>query len=732
MADKTEDLARFGTFGGVFTPTLLTILGVIMYLRLGWVVGNAGLLGGLVIILLAFGITGATGLAMSSLTTNIRIGAGGAYAIIAQSLGLEVGGALGIPRYISQALAVTMYIFGFRAGWLFVFPEHPAWAVDFGMFAAIFGIAFVSARFAIQVQYVIMAVIAGSLVSVGWAAFDGSMQYSLDSVDLWGSFSGVPEDMSLSTAFWHVFAVFLPATTGIMAGANMSGELKNPKKSIPLGTMAAIGVSLVIYLVLGYWIARSATTQEMVTNYQVMIEKAAWWPAVVAGLLGACFSSALASLVGASRILQAMGDHRVVPKGEWLSQITEGGEPRNALWITGGLVFLSMLLRDLNAVAPLITMFFLITYAMLNVVVLIEQSIGLVSFRPLLKIPRWVSGVGLIGSAFAMFIISPTVSLVSVGVVLAFYVYLTGRTRELQPSFQDVRSGLFFTVAEWAAKQTTELPEEQERAWKPNLLMPVRDPSTVRGDFSMVRSLTEPQGSVKLLGIADEYESQRLDRDLGDLTRSFRHRGVFATSSVVNSVGFEEGVTAGMQTLQGQFFRPNILFLHLPDPMVDEEAHRGIIDQAVVGSVGVLIYVRHPKAGLGEQAAINVWVHDRSPDWELSWDLGNLDLSLLVAYKLKENWDATMRIITVIDDPDERQEAEDFLEQVCLVARMPEAERLVVADSFHSYLPMAPHADLNVFGLLEDPQFEFMRSVSDQTESSCLFVQDSGNESVFA
>ncbi|MEM1270954.1 MAG: Na-K-Cl cotransporter, partial [Bacteroidota bacterium] len=118
---------KFGTFGGVFVPTLLTILGVIMYLRLGWVVGNAGILGGLAIILLAYAITLCTALSMSSIVTNIRIGAGGAYAIVSQALGLEVGGSLGIPRYLSQGLAVTLYVFGFREGWMWLFPESPAW-----------------------------------------------------------------------------------------------------------------------------------------------------------------------------------------------------------------------------------------------------------------------------------------------------------------------------------------------------------------------------------------------------------------------------------------------------------------------------------------------------------------------------------------------------------------------------------------------------------------------------
>ena len=135
---KQAESKAFGTFSGVFAPTLLTILGVIMFLREGWVVGNAGLLGAWLIILIAFGITGFTGLSLSSITTNIRIGAGGAFSIISQSLGLEVGGSIGVPLYLSQALAVSMYIFGFRAGWLWIFPDHPALIVDlvtFGVYS---------------------------------------------------------------------------------------------------------------------------------------------------------------------------------------------------------------------------------------------------------------------------------------------------------------------------------------------------------------------------------------------------------------------------------------------------------------------------------------------------------------------------------------------------------------------------------------------------------------------
>lgn len=729
----TDAPARFGTFGGVFTPTVLTILGVIMYLRLGWVVGNAGLLGGLCIIVLGFAITAATGLAMSSLTTNISIGAGGAYAIIAQSLGLEVGGALGIPRYISQALAVTMYIFGFREGWLYIFPDHPAIAVDLTLFGVLFVIAFVSARFAIRVQYLIMAIIVGSLVSCAVAAFQGSMQYSLDSVALWGSFEGVAREMDQSSKFWHVFAVFFPATTGIMAGANMSGELEAPKRSITVGTMAAIGVSLVVYLALGYWIMRSATNEELVSNYYVMIDKAAWGPAVIAGLLGACFSSALASLVGSARILQAMGDHGVVPKSDWFAQISRDGEPRNAMWVTGAMILLSLLLRNLNAVAPMITMFFLVTYAMLNIAVIIEQSLGMVSFRPFFKISRLVSGFGLVGSTFAMFILSPTISLISVGIVVAFYVYLTNDESRIDTSVEDVRSGMFFSLASWAANHTNELSSGQERAWSPDLLIPLQDPATLRGDYTLVEGITHPQGSVELLGHAEEPYDDEFEREIHALAESFRERDNFATSTIVTAVGYREAVLTGLQMLAGQyFFRPNILFLHMPETAQQEEMYWEFIEQTDEMDMGSMVYNPHPRAGLGERNCINVWIPDQSPRWELGWDVGNLDLCLLAGYKLKENWDANLRLVTVVEEEFQKEPALEFLDGVSYRARFPETELHVAVGSFRDYLYDAPYADINIFGLIEATSFDFMREAQDTLETSCLSVRGSGSENVFA
>lgn len=129
-AEKGNSIKKFGTMAGVFTPTFLTILGVIMYIRHPWVVGNAGILGTLLIIVIAVAITLSTALSLSSITTNIRIGSGGAFSLISQSLGLEIGGAIGIPFFFSQAIAVAMYVFGFREGLQSIFPEFSPLILD--------------------------------------------------------------------------------------------------------------------------------------------------------------------------------------------------------------------------------------------------------------------------------------------------------------------------------------------------------------------------------------------------------------------------------------------------------------------------------------------------------------------------------------------------------------------------------------------------------------------------
>lgn len=723
---------KFGTFAGVFTPTLLTTLGVIMYLRLPWVIGNAGLLGGWLIMATALAITTATGLSLSVIATNTRLRSGGPYAIIANSLGLEVGGSVGVPLYLSQALAVAMYIFGFREGWTWIFPQHPAIVVDLATFGVIFVIALLSTSLAFKIQYLVIVVIAVSL----FAVFGNRASWSVSSdINWWGGFAGSPENGFSGTSFWPVFAVFFPAATGVMAGANMSGELAKPRRSIPLGTLSAIAISTAVYFALAYWASRVATPEELVSNYNVMIDRLLFPPLVVAGLLAATFSSALASLVGAPRILMALARDELVPGSRWFGTVSSRGEPRRATFVTGALVLGALMMRNLNVIAPFITMFFLISYAVINLVLLIESSLGLMSFRPTFKLPRVVPLLGVVGCTFAMFIVNPSFSLVAWAVVLAIYMYIL--RRGVNRPIDDVRSGLFVAFAEWAASRVTSLNMETARGWKPNLLVPVADPAQLRGEFRLIEAVVKPEGSVKLLGLATNETVTDLTPRIAALGRALRSKDIFTTWSVLDTAGYTTGIVTGLQALGSAFFRPNVLMLTLSDEIAKDVELRQVIRESKRLEVGLVLLGMHPHAATGRELVVNLWVSPRSGAESPieGWSLGdNLNLAVLIAYRLSRAWHCQLNLISVVEDEQRIAPQRRYIDELREYCRIPkQALTRVVTGDFKEYLGQAPQSDMDVLGMPRDPDdIDFLRETVKQSRSSCIFTQDSGHESALA
>ncbi|MFW5840895.1 MAG: amino acid permease, partial [Planctomycetota bacterium] len=530
--------------------------------------------------------------------------------------------------------------------------------------------------------------------------------------------------------FWVVFAVFFPAATGIMAGANMSGDLKDPRKSIPVGTLSAIALSLVIYLVLAYWLARSATIEQLQNNYTVLIDKSAWAPVVLAGLLGATFSSAMGSIVGSPRILQALATHRITPMGAWLEKRTKG-EPRHALFVSAAIIVAALMLRDLNAIAPLITMFFLVTYAMINTVVFLEQHMGLVSFRPLFSIPRWVAPLGIIGCIAAMFIVNPPFGLVAVVVVLGFYAFLV--RRHLQAPFGDVRSGLFVSVSEWAAKKASRLPQGGSRGWRPNLLTPVTDPARLRGDFRLLHSLAAPRGSVHVLGVCGgDADDRQFARPIKWLASAFRDEGVFASSAVVSDDDLARATITAARTLEGAFFRPNVIFLPVNDDMSLDET-RGRIGHYATHrrSVGLMLYAEHAQAALGRQAAVNLHVVRPADGWQIRQELGSLDLAALAAWKVQENWSATLRLIAWVDSEQQKDAAREYLQQLIELGRLEGAQPVVRVEPGGPAAGKAPPADLHCLAA-DRVDLGLVRQLRDRLGASVLVIASPGSASVLA
>ena len=728
--DSTALIKKFGTFQGVFTPTLLTILGVIMYIRGPWVVGNAGVAGAIIIISIATAITFFTSLSMSSIVTNIRIKAGGAFSIISQSLGLEVGGAIGLPLYLAQAFAAAMYIFGFREGWMWIFPDHSPIVVDLITFALIFGIANVSADFAFKIQYAVLAIIGLSLVSIALGILKFPIQ---DQVQWFGKYPGSIENNFSGSSFWIVFAVYFPAVTGVMAGANMSGDLADPRNSIPKGTLTAILLSYVVYIVLAVFIAFLATPDEMVSNYNILIDRSYFAPIVLAGLLGATFSSALSSIVGAPRILYALGQNNIVAGGEKLAQVDKKGEPKIALYITSIIILLSLLLRDLNAIAPLLTMFFLITYAMINVVVLIEQALGQISFRPTLKVPIIVPLLGAIGCFFVMFIINSTVGFIALGLIVAMYIYLS-KNKTLLHAEGDVRSGLFNSLAEWSAKVVSGLPSAEDRSWQPNMIVSADNVDDILKAYKTIFNLARPKGSIKMLYFSSGIRKHRSLQRIQELCAHFMKQNVSANYAIIESLDYKSDVLTTIQGLTAAFFKPNTLFLSLSDNQKRDEDIKQLMIKSNEFGFGVYLYAPFKRVGLGIEKSIILWIPFHFVKEIDNWKLKNINLGILTAYLLKRNWQGQMHT-TIYDIPSSKEDmVKTWCTELKTFARLPKDMQV---HYFNGGIEEAAEGmgrpDVSIIPVTSgNVDMLWIRQVVSKVESSCIFAIDGGAENALA
>ena len=718
----------FGTFAGVFTPTTLTILGVIMYIRQPWVVGNAGVMGALGIVLLSVAITLTTALSLSSITTNIRIGSGGAFSLISQSLGLEIGGAIGIPFYFAQSIAVAMYIFGFREGLQTLTPDINPVLLDLVIFAVVMGIAFISTSFAFKIQFVILGVIVLSLVSIYGALFVNELNFNIQWI---GQYPGSVENDFSGSSFWTVFAVFFPAVTGVMAGANMSGDLTNPRKSIPVGTISSVIITTIIYISLIFVAAVIASPDELAQNYNVFIDKALFGPIVLAGLLGATLSSALGSFVGAPRILLALGEKNILPKSKELARKSKKGEPVNAMLITAGLVLFGISLRNLNTIAPLLTMFFMITYAMVNIVAFVEQTLGLPSYRPTLKIPIIIPAIGAFGSIAIMFVLNVIVALFSLIFIVLFYLYLV--KMNIKSAAGDSRSGLFTALAEWATKKTNSLRQEREvRSWRPDLLIPVTMPKELRSSFKLIHSIIYPKGSVKILALRNENETEQrnMENFLKNAVKKFKESDLSVSYSIIDNTDFNTTVNVSMQSLNAAFFKPNIIFISIDTATSNLSYYNKLIADTKKNNFGMIIYIPFATASLAIEKSINLWMTNIPADWKETFSVNNNNLSALTSLLICRNWKGNIDVHILNNNP-KLIFAENDIEDLKTMVRFPKRTTIKIHEgNLLENVAKEKNADVNIFNIEPGVTIDDMVKIVNDSRISAVFCSDSDFENV--
>lgn len=453
---------KFGAFSGVFTPSILTILGVILYMRLGWVVGQSGLLIAIGIILLAHVISVTTGLSISSIATDKKIKTGGIYYILSRSLGLPMGGAIGITIFIGTAFSIALYIIGFCENFLAIetisqFIGLQPETSDYRILGTIILIllviiAFISTSIAIKTQFIILAAIAISLISI-LIGFLGDHSYSANTT------SWMPFKDGISTI--TVFAIFFPAVTGFTAGVAMSGDLKNPKKDITRGTIAAIIVGLLVYLSLAICFGTLVDRNILISDYNFLMKIAWSSPLVIIGIWGATLSSALGGILGAPRILQAISKDRVTPKifskGYGINK-----EPRNALIFSFIIAEIGILIGELDMVAIIVTMFYIAGYGFINLAFALEKWAS-TDFRPSFVISRWFGIIGFIACFAVMFKINTLAMIGALAVLSGIYFYI--KKKKLELDFGDIWQSVGSAVVRTILKRLDNKGAIEERNW---------------------------------------------------------------------------------------------------------------------------------------------------------------------------------------------------------------------------------------------------------------------------
>jgi len=369
-----------------------------------------------------------------------------------------------------------------------------------------------------------------------------------------------------------------------------------------------------------------------------------------------------------------------------------------------------------NAAATLITMFFLITYGTLNLVVFIEQSMKIISFRPTFKISRVISFIGAVGCIIFMFLINPIFSLVAFITIIVLYIWLT--KRGLQSDWGDIRGGMFLVLAERASRIAAQFPRHHI-SWKPDLLVPIDDPQLWAGSLLFIRSITYPSGSIFAFTVRDNNIKQT-EQDLNDLLLPLSNENILVNSTVIEEKDFLHGAKIVIQTLKGGTLRPNTLFLTLPSKKRKESTIKQLSEHAVNHNLGIILLHKHPRTAFGMQRSINLWLRDKSPNWHLA---------VLIALQVQLNWEAKLNLITVTTEQEDKKRLYRFLQRLSDQARLPAMTELhVQVGNFKDAMEDAPKADLNIFGISGKPSFDWMRKSGETVKSSCLFIGDSGQE----
>ena len=622
----TNSAKSFGTAPVYFTA-IATILGAILFLRFGYAVGTLGFWGVIGIILLGHLVTIPTALAISEIATNKRVEGGGEYFIISRSFGMNIGATIGFALFISQAISVAFYIIAFTEAFESLFN----WVLRRFEFTlprqvisvpAMIGLSILilkkGASVGMKTLYFVVAILILSLLLF----FLGTTEYSATN-----EFSLTSPGRGDMSQFFVVFAIIFPAFTGMTAGVGLSGDLKKPGKSIPLGTILATVSGMIVYFFIVYKLASSASLETLrdPTNQLVMGEIAIAGVLVIPlGLAASTFSSAIGSILVAPRTLQALAGDQSFPSKRLNAFLKKGrgetNEPYNATLVTVVIAMVFVILGDVNKVAGIISMFFMVTYGSLCLISFLHHFGSSPSYRPSFRSRWYLSLVGFVASIWVMFKIDTWFALAAILLMALLYLYIN--------NYHKTRKGLvsIFTNALFQLNRSLQVYLQQTRKsrgskeWRPSAICITRESFRRDKAFQLLNWISHKYGFGTYIHLIEDYysksSSERSVRELEKLIKDYSGKGSHVYVDTMISPSYTSAVAQAIQLPGISGMENNMVIFEYdrekPDDLkeiVDNFAlvNAGNFDVCILGST---------KRTINFKNGIHVWI--RSTDYENS------------------------------------------------------------------------------------------------------------------
>ncbi|KAL4659933.1 solute carrier family 12 member 9-like [Arapaima gigas] len=536
-AAAPASLRSLNTFFGVFVPTVLSMFNIVLFLRTGFVIGHAGLLQTLLMIFVAYFIISLTVLSVCAISTNGAVQGGGAYFMISRSLGPEFGGSIGIMFYLAKVCACGVYVLGLVEAVLSIFGRDEASQVGQGMrilpqgywYTVLYAsavlllcllVCLVGAHLYSRASFIILLVVTVSLISIvisplvlGPRTFVISHQRGTNSTSVYNASytgfnittlranlgSGYTLDYSTNTvmSFATVFAVMFTSCTGIMAGSNMSGELKNPSVSIPRGTIIAVVYTFFVYVIVFLLVSSTCDRVLLVQDYGFFQRINVWPPFVITGVYCASLSAAMSCLIGASRILHALATDQLFGLLLAPAAITSSsGNPWVSVVYTWALVQCVVFAGQLNSIASLVTVFYLLSYAAVDLACLSLEWASAPNFRPTFQYFSWHTCLlGMMSCMVMMFVINAVYSSASIALLLLLLLFLHYRAPTSTWGYIS-QALIFHQVRKYLLM--LDIRKDHVKFWRPQVLLMVANPRSSARFITFVNQLKK--GGLFVLG----------------------------------------------------------------------------------------------------------------------------------------------------------------------------------------------------------------------------------------